>query len=75
MFFTPREVIKLMTHVLFIPVKDKLPPVMMVYDGACGSGGMLTESQDFILDVEGEIRSKAAVYLYGKEVNAETYAI
>jgi type I restriction enzyme M protein len=73
--FTPREVIKLMTHVLFIPVKDKLPPVMMVYDGACGSGGMLTESQDFILDGEGEIRSKAAVYLYGKEVNPETYAI
>jgi type I restriction enzyme M protein len=73
--FTPREVIKLMTHVLFIPVKDKLPPVIMVYDGACGSGGMLTESQDFILDGEGEIRSKAAVYLYGKEVNPETYAI
>jgi type I restriction enzyme M protein len=73
--FTPREVIKLMTHVLFIPVKDKLSPVIMVYDGACGSGGMLTESQDFILDGEGEIRSKAAVYLYGKEVNPETYAI
>ncbi|MDX2231092.1 MAG: class I SAM-dependent DNA methyltransferase [Leptolyngbyaceae cyanobacterium bins.349] len=73
--FTPREVIKLMTHVLFIPVKDQLPPVMMVYDGACGSGGMLTESQDFITDPEGAIGSKAAVYLYGKEVNGETYAI
>ncbi|MBV6627301.1 MAG: SAM-dependent DNA methyltransferase [Rivularia sp. (in: Bacteria)] len=73
--FTPREVIKLMTHLLFIPVKDKLPPVITVYDGACGSGGMLTESQDFITDGEGEIKSKAAVYLYGKEVNGETYAI
>lgn len=73
--FTPREVIKLMTHVLFIPVKDQLPPVVTVYDGACGSGGMLTESQDFITDREGEIRSSAAVYLYGKEVNGETYAI
>lgn len=73
--FTPREVIKLMTHVLFIPVKDRLSPVMTVYDGACGSGGMLTESQDFITAPEGEIRSKSAVYLYGKEVNGETYAI
>jgi type I restriction enzyme M protein len=73
--FTPREVIKLMTHVLFIPVKDQLPPVMTVYDGACGSGGMLTESQDFIKDAEGAIASNAAVYLYGKEVNGETYAI
>lgn len=73
--FTPREVIKLMTHVLFIPVKDALPPVLTVYDGACGSGGMLTESQDFIIDPEGGIASNAGVYLYGKEVNGETYAI
>ncbi len=73
--FTPREVIKLMTHVLFIPVKEQLPPVITVYDGACGSGGMLTESQDFIINPDGEIRSKASVYLYGKEVNGETYAI
>lgn len=73
--FTPREVIKLMTHILFIPVKDKLPPVIAIYDGACGSGGMLTESQDFITNPEGGVRSNAAVYLYGKEVNGETYAI
>ncbi|MGD1907614.1 MAG: N-6 DNA methylase [Leptolyngbyaceae cyanobacterium] len=73
--FTPREVIKLMTHMLFIPIKDALPPVLTVYDGACGSGGMLTESQKFIADPEGGIASTAGVYLYGKEVNGETYAI
>ena len=73
--FTPREVIQLMVHLLFEPVKDKLPPVITIYDPACGSGGMLTEAQDFILDPEGAIRSQAAVYLYGKEVNPETYAI
>ncbi|PSB32847.1 type I restriction-modification system subunit M [Chlorogloea sp. CCALA 695] len=73
--FTPREVINLMTHVLFMPVKAQLPPVIAIYDGACGSGGMLTESQDFITNPEGGVRSKAAVYLYGKEVNGETYAI
>jgi len=73
--FTPREVIDLMTHIIFDPIKDKLPPVMTIYDPACGSGGMLTESQNFIKDEEGEIRATGDVYLYGKEINDETYAI
>ena len=74
--FTPREVIDLMTHILFLPVKDSLPPVITVYDCACGSGGMLTESEGFIKDEEGGIQAQdKAVYLYGKEINGETYAI
>lgn len=73
--FTPREVIKLMTNLVFIPVKDQLPNPLTIYDPACGSGGMLTESQDFITDPEGEIKAKVGVFLYGKEVNPETYAI
>jgi type I restriction enzyme M protein len=73
--FTPREVIDLMTHIVFEPVKDKLPPVLTIYDPACGSGGMLTESQNFIKDEAGEIRALGDVYLYGKEINDETYAI
>ncbi|WP_442845302.1 type I restriction-modification system subunit M [Leeuwenhoekiella sp. H156] len=73
--FTPREVIDLMTHLVFEPIKDKLPPVMTIYDPACGSGGMLTESQNFIKDEEGIIKAMGDVYLYGKEINDETYAI
>lgn len=73
--FTPREVIDLMTHIIFEPVQKKLPPVITIYDPACGSGGMLTESQNFIKDEEGEIKAKGDVYLYGKEINDETYAI
>jgi type I restriction enzyme M protein len=73
--FTPREVIDLMTHIVFEPVKEMLPPVMTIYDPACGSGGMLTESQNFVKDEEGEISAKGDVYLYGKEINDETYAI
>jgi type I restriction enzyme M protein len=73
--FTPRDVIELMTHLVFDPVKDQLPPVMTIYDSACGSGGMLTESQNFIKDEEGTIRATGDVYLYGKEINDETYAI
>jgi len=73
--FTPREVIQLMTNLVFIPVKDQLPNPLTIYDPACGSGGMLTEAQDFVTDPEGAIQAKVGVFLYGKEVNPETYAI
>jgi len=73
--FTPREVIHLMTHLVFDPIKDRLPPVMTIYDPACGSGGMLTESQNYVLDPDGSIKANGDVYLYGKEINDETYAI
>lgn len=74
--FTPREVIDLMTHIIFEPVKDRLPNIIKIYDPACGSGGMLTESQNFIKDEEGTIRAtESDIYLYGKEINDETYAI
>lgn len=73
--FTPREVIHLMTHLVFDPIKDRLPPVMTIYDPACGSGGMLTESQNYIIDPDGPIAATGDVYLYGKEINDETYAI
>ncbi|MCM7479099.1 type I restriction-modification system subunit M [Enterobacter kobei] len=71
--FTPREVIELMTHLVFDPVKDQLPLTMTVYDPACGSGGMLTESQSFI--EEKYPNNNRDIYLYGKEINDETYAI
>lgn len=71
--FTPREVIELMTHMVFDPVKDQLPLTMTIYDPACGSGGMLTESQNFI--DEKYPNENRDIYLYGKEINDETYAI
>jgi len=73
--FTPREVIKLMTHIIFKPLRANLPPMVSVYDPACGTGGMLTESQNFIKDKKGEIRANCDVLLYRKEINDETYAI
>lgn len=74
--YTPREVIDLMTHLVFEPIKDKIPSVITIYDPACGTGGMLTESEHFITDEEGEIKAThTSVYLFGKEVNDETYAI
>jgi type I restriction enzyme M protein len=71
--FTPREIIKLMTHILFSPVKDKIQKgTYLVYDPACGSGGMLTEAEEFALR---QIENRAKFELYGQEVNPETYAI
>lgn len=69
--FTQREVIELMVHLIFDPIVDAIPPSMTIYDPACGSGGMLTEAQNFIA----EKYQNNAVYLYGKEINEETYAI
>ncbi|MEZ5526156.1 MAG: class I SAM-dependent DNA methyltransferase [Gammaproteobacteria bacterium] len=71
--FTPREVIELMTHLVFDPIKDNIPLTLTVYDPACGSGGMLTESQNFI--EEKYPAKNRDIYLYGKEINDETYAI
>lgn len=46
--FTPREIIKLMTHILFLPLKDQIKKgTYLIYDPACGSGGMLTEAEKF----------------------------
>ena len=73
--FTPREVIHLMTHLVFDPIRDQLPPVVTIYDPACGSGGMLTESQNYIKDPAHGIAASSDVYLFGKEINDETYAI
>lgn len=71
--FTPREVIELMTHLVFDPIKETLPLTITVYDPACGSGGMLTETQNFI--EEKYPASNRDIHLYGKEINDETYAI
>jgi type I restriction enzyme M protein len=70
--FTPREIIKLMTHLIFEPIKNKIKEgTYLIYDPACGSGGMLTEAEQFAV----EINPKATFHLYGQEVNPETFAI
>ncbi len=70
--FTPRDAIDLLAHLVFEPVKDNLPKIVSLYDPACGSGGMLTESREYLLDIG--VRS-AAIQLSGSEINPETYAI
>ena len=70
--FTPRDAISLLAHLVFEPVKDNLPKIISLYDPACGSGGMLTEGREYLLDIG--IKT-SAIQLSGTEINPETYAI
>ncbi|WP_104708616.1 type I restriction-modification system subunit M [Helicobacter felis] len=71
--FTPREIIALMAELVFRPVCAQIQQgTFLIYDNACGSGGMLTESKAF---AKGVLQSSATFHLYGQEVNPETYAL
>lgn len=74
--FTPREIIELMTHLVYLPVKDKIKQgTYLVYDPCAGSGAMLTQSKSFATDAEGEVKSQATFHLYGQENTGEMYAV
>ena len=74
--FTPRDVVRLMAHLIFMPVADQVQSgTYLVYDGACGTGGMLTVAEETLMQLAGERGKEASVHLYGQEVNPETYAI
>ena len=71
--FTPREVIQLMVRILFAEDQDELrkPGVIKtLYDPACGTGGMLSVSQDYLR----ELNEDAILHVFGQEINAETFA-
>jgi len=72
--FTPRDVVELMTKLIFVENGEKLKEkhiIKKVYDPACGTGGMLTSCEDFITSINEEVD----VVLFGQEVNEEIYAI
>lgn len=74
--FTPREIIELMTHLVYLPVKDKIKHgTFLVYDCCAGSGAMLTQSKLFTTNPDGEIKSNATFHLYGQENTGEMYAV
>ena len=74
--FTPRDVVQLMARLVFLPVADQVTSgTYLVYDGACGTGGMLTVAEETLTQLAAERGKEVAVHLYGQEVNPETYAI
>jgi type I restriction enzyme M protein len=74
--FTPRDVVTLMADLIFLPIADQIESgTYLVYDGACGTGGMLTVAEYRLRQLAKEHRKEVAIHLYGQEVNPETYAI
>lgn len=74
--FTPREVISLMTNILFLPVHDQIKDKSLsIYDPCVGSGGMLSVAKDFIQWNESKIHSNGSIFTFWQEINPETYAL
>lgn len=74
--FTPRDVVELMADITFLPIADKIKNApYLVYDGACGTGGMLTIADERLHQLADEHGKEINTYLYGQEINPETYAI
>ena len=74
--FTPRDVVELMAHLIFKPIADQVQSTTyLVYDGACGTGGMLTLAEETLDRLARAQGRDPSIYLYGQEVNPETYAI
>jgi type I restriction enzyme M protein len=74
--FTPRDVVELMADVIFVPIKDKIKDgTYLCYDGACGTGGMLTIAEDRLAELAKKHGKQVSIHLYGQEINPETYAI
>ena len=74
--WTPRDAVKLMARLIFLPVADQIESgTYLLYDGACGTGGMLTVAEETLKQLAEEHGKQVATHLYGQEINAETYAI
>lgn len=74
--WTPRDVVELMADLAFYPVEDKiLDASYSCYDGACGTGGMLTVAQVRLLTLAKRRGKNVSIHLFGQEINPETYAI
>jgi len=74
--FTPRDVVKLMANLIFFPIADSIKDATYrLYDGACGTGGMLTLAEETLEQLAKEHGKEVSIHLFGQEVQPETYAI
>jgi type I restriction enzyme M protein len=74
--FTPRDIVEMMAELVFRPIKDRIGDgTYLLYDDACGTGGMLTVGEAKLRDLARKEGKKTEIHLYGQELNPETYAI
>lgn len=74
--WTPRDAVRLMARLIFLPIADQIESgTYLLYDGACGTGGMLTVAEETLRQLAQEHGKEVSTHLYGQEINSETYAI
>ena len=74
--FTPRDVVKLMAKLLFLPVAERIQSgTYLLYDGSCGTGGMLTVAEETLAELAEQHGKEVSIHLFGQEISDETYAI
>ncbi len=74
--FTPRDVVRLMAKLILLPIAEQIQSTTyLVYDGACGTGGMLTVAEETLQEIASKQNKQVAIHLYGQEINPETFAI
>jgi type I restriction enzyme M protein len=74
--WTPRDAVRLMANLIFLPIADQIESgSYLLYDAACGTGGMLTVAEETLQRLAEEHDKEVVTHLFGQEINSETYAI
>lgn len=74
--WTPRDAVRLMARLIITPIADQIESgTYLLYDGACGTGGMLTVAEETLCELAEQHGKEVSTHLYGQEINPETYAI
>jgi len=73
--FTPRDYVQLLSDLAVLPIADKIENTSYkIYDGACGTGGILTLAKDQILNIAEQKNKKVQIHIFGQELQPDTYA-
>ncbi|MBK8246851.1 MAG: SAM-dependent DNA methyltransferase [Gemmatimonadetes bacterium] len=74
--WTPRDAVRLMANLVFLPIEDQIKSgTYLLYDCACGTGGMLTVAEETLTAIGAKRGQQVRSLLYGQEINPETYAV
>jgi type I restriction enzyme M protein len=74
--WTPRDAVRLMANLVFLPIEKEIKSgTYLLYDCACGTGGMLTVAEETLNTLASKRKQQVKSLLYGQEINPETYAV
>ena len=74
--WTPRDAVRLMANLVFLPIEAEIKSgTYLLYDCACGTGGMLTVAEETLTAIGAKRAQQVKCLLYGQEINPETYAV